>query len=152
MAIYFYYTKDPYGAFSNFSRHGIELDGKWWKTTEHYYQAQKFTDPIYQEKICSASNAMKAARLGRDRRVPKRQDWESIRDDVMRKAVLQKFTTHDELRNLLLQTGDEEIIENAINDNYWGCGPDGKGQNKLGMILQEVRSQLAKESQSVVSP
>ncbi len=44
MTIYFYITKDKYGEFSNFSRHGIEQDGKWWKTTEHYFQAQKFID------------------------------------------------------------------------------------------------------------
>ncbi len=43
MAILFYSTRDPlYGGFSNFSAHSIELDGKHWATTEHYYQAQKF--------------------------------------------------------------------------------------------------------------
>ena len=42
MAIEFYSTRGPYGAFSNFSPHGFELDGHWWPTSEHYFQAQKF--------------------------------------------------------------------------------------------------------------
>ncbi|HKC73877.1 MAG TPA: NADAR family protein, partial [Chloroflexota bacterium] len=43
MTIYFYSTREkPYGCFSNFSPHGFELDGVWWPTSEHYFQAQKF--------------------------------------------------------------------------------------------------------------
>src|SRR6266566_10027691 len=42
MTIYFYGSKgQPYGCFSNFSPHGFELDGTWWPTSEHYFQAQK---------------------------------------------------------------------------------------------------------------
>ena len=33
---------DEYGCFSNFAHYGFELDGKWWMTSEHYFQAQKF--------------------------------------------------------------------------------------------------------------
>lgn len=39
--ILFYTTGEKYGAFSNFSRHGFTLGGKYWKTSEHYFQAQK---------------------------------------------------------------------------------------------------------------
>lgn len=39
MTIYFYSTREqPYGCFSNFSRHGFELDGAYYKTSEHYFQ------------------------------------------------------------------------------------------------------------------
>jgi N-glycosidase YbiA len=41
-----------------------------------------------------------------------------------------------------LATGDEEIVENAPEDYYWGCGADGSGQNKLGQILMRVRREL----------
>jgi predicted NAD-dependent protein-ADP-ribosyltransferase YbiA (DUF1768 family) len=37
--IYFYTPEDAYGAFSNFSRHGVEMDGLWWPTVEHYFQS-----------------------------------------------------------------------------------------------------------------
>jgi ribA/ribD-fused uncharacterized protein len=143
MTIYFYTTNQPYGEFSNFSKHGIELDGVWWKTTEHYFQAQKFNDAEYREKIRLAPDPKTAANLGRSRKVPLREDWETIKDDVMRKAVKMKFTTHPELRELLLGTGTEKLVENAPGDYYWGCGADGSGKNRLGAILEEVRSDLA---------
>jgi hypothetical protein len=43
---------------------------------------------------------------------------------------------------VLLGTGDEELVENAPGDYYWGCGADGSGRNMLGRILMEVRSGL----------
>ena len=87
MTIYFYTTNQPYGEFSNFSKHGVELDGLWWKTTEHYFQAQKFEDSNHMKKIRLALNPKTAANLGRNRKIQIRTDWENIKDDVMRKAV-----------------------------------------------------------------
>lgn len=142
MTILFYSTRDHYGAFSNFSRHGVELDGLWWKTTEHYFQAQKFTDEVYKEKIRNAPDPKTAASLGRSRKVKLRDDWEDVKDDIMRKAVRRKFQTHEQLRLLLMSTGGEEIIENAPGDYYWGCGKDHSGKNMLGKILMEVREEL----------
>ena len=142
MAIYFYSTIDKYGEFSNFSRHGVELDGEWWSTTEHYFQAQKFEDPEYRKKIRTAATPKQTAELGRSRKLPLRHDWEEVKDEVMYKAILKKFQTHPKLKELLLSTGDEEIVENAPGDYYWGCGKDGSGQNKLGQILMSVRQEL----------
>ena len=121
MTIYFYTTKNEYGCFSNFSPHGVELDGFWWKTTEHYFQAQKFVGTHHLEEIQQAKSPKQAATMGRDRKRPLRKDWEDVKDDLMRKAVLKKFETHPEIREVLLSTGDEEIIENAPGDYYWGC-------------------------------
>ncbi len=61
MTIYFYTTTDEYGAFSNFSRHGIKMDGLWWQTVEHYFQAQKFEDPTYREQIRGAHTAKRSS-------------------------------------------------------------------------------------------
>jgi N-glycosidase YbiA len=142
MTIYFYTKTQAYSEFSNFAPFGIELDDQWWRTTEHYFQAQKFLDQAYQDKIRHAPDPKKAANLGRSRSVVIREDWEEIKDDVMRKAVLQKFQTHSQLRELLISTGNEDIVENAPGDYYWGCGADGSGKNMLGKILQEVRLQI----------
>ena len=146
MTIYFYTTNDEFGKFSNFSKHGVELDGLWWKTTEHYFQAQKFLDQEYKEKIRIAATAKEAANLGRSRRIPIRDDWEEIKDDIMKKVVLKKFQTHGKLKELLLSTGNEQLVESAPGDYYWGCGSDGTGKNKLGLILEEVRDQLRNET------
>lgn len=142
MAIYFYVPGERYGAFSNFSRHGVELDGAWWPTVEHFFQAQKFEDPAYREKIRSVALPRDAKNLGRTRDRPLRADWDAVRDDVMLRAVRRKFETHPKIRALLLETGEEEIIENAPGDFYWGAGADGSGQNKLGKILMQVRGEL----------
>ncbi|MEC4983481.1 MAG: NADAR family protein [Oscillatoria sp. PMC 1068.18] len=148
MTIYFYSSREqPYGCFSNFSRHGFELDGYWWITSEHYFQAQKFlnTDPAWFEKIRTAKTPKEAAQMGRSREHPLRDDWERVKDEIMHKAVRQKFTTHPELREILLATGDNLIVENAPGDYYWGCGKDGSGKNKLGEILMQVRQILTQE-------
>ena len=144
MPMYFYNTRGHYGCFSNFSAHGIELDGVWWPTTEHYFQAQKFagTDTGSVESIRLARTPKQAAEMGRDRKRPLRPDWNDVKDDVMRRAVMKKFQTHASLRDILLSTGSEAIIENAPSDYYWGCGKDGSGQNMLGKILMEVRETL----------
>ncbi len=60
----------------------------------------------------------------------------------MTDAVRAKFTQHDELRALLLATGDAKIVEHTVNDSYWGDGGDGSGRNMLGQILMRVREEL----------
>jgi ribA/ribD-fused uncharacterized protein len=145
--IYFYSTQGEYGCFSNFSRHGFELDGQYWKTSEHYFQAQKFAGTPFAEQVRVASTARQAAELGRRRDFPLRADWEQVKDEVMRRAVLRKFETHADIRALLLNTGDCEIVENAPGDYYWGIGKTGTGQNKLGQILMVVRTILRENKQ-----
>lgn len=144
MPIEFYSTRDEYGCFSNFSAHPVQLDGKRWPTTEHYFQAQKFvgTDEAYVEEIRKCKSPMMAARLGRSRKHPLRGDWESVKDDVMRRAVLAKFEAHADARQVLLSTGDELLVEKTTGDHYWGCGSSGTGKNRLGQLLMEVRRLL----------
>lgn len=142
MTILFYSTSGDYGCFSNFSAHSIRLDGQRWPTTEHYFQAQKFPNTDYQHEIRKAKSPMIAARLGRSRKVRLRPDWDSAKDNVMRKAVLAKFTQHKDLAAILLATGEEEIIEDTTDDEYWGRGSSGSGRNMLGRILMEVRAQI----------
>jgi N-glycosidase YbiA len=72
----FYQAGDAYGAFANFSRHPVRIDGRLWPTAEHYFQAQKFLDTGLQVKIASLGSPKEAARAGRDRSLPLRVDWE----------------------------------------------------------------------------
>lgn len=147
MAIRFHLPRErPYGCFSNYSGHGFTLDGSWWPTAEHYFQAQKFTDSELIERVRSAPTPGDAKKIGNNRALPIRSDWDQIKDEVMRRAVEAKFAAHRKLRDLLLSTGDEQIVENAPNDPYWGCGPDGKGLNRLGQMLMEVRERLRRRN------
>jgi N-glycosidase YbiA len=83
-------------------------------------------------KIREASSPKQAADMGLSRKMPLRADWEHMKDEVMLKAVQRKFELHPEIRKILLSTGEEELVENAPGDYYWGCGADGSGRNQLG--------------------
>lgn len=145
MAINFYSTKGEHGCFSNFSRHPVFLKGKRWRTSEHYFQAQKFAGTEHEEEVRLTTTPAQAANLGRDRKRPLRRDWEAVKDDIMREVVLTKFSQHDDLKAILLGTGDEVLVEHTTNDNYWGDGGDGSGKNMLGRILMEVRAKLREQ-------
>ncbi|MFN3197428.1 MAG: NADAR family protein [Bradymonadia bacterium] len=138
----FYSVQGEWGEFSNFAEYPIRLAGKTWSSVEHYFQAMKFKDKALQEKVRRTRTPSLAARMGRDRKLPLRRDWESAKVNVMRDAVRAKFTQHDDLRALLLSTGDARIIEHTENDAYWGDGGDGRGKNMLGRILMQVRAEL----------
>jgi len=140
--IKFYKVQEPFGCFSNFAAYPIEVDGKVWPTSEHYFQAQKFAGTEFEEEIRLVKSPMIAARMGRARSKPLRADWELVKDKVMRRAVLAKFTRHEDLRETLLATGDAMLVEHTRNDSYWGDGGDGRGRNMLGQILVSVREEL----------
>lgn len=139
MTIYFYKINEEYGCFSNFSHHGFLIDGKWWMTSEHYFQAKKFEGTEYEEKIRLLDNPMKAADMGRDHTLPLRKDWENVKDDIMKKAVIKKFTQNQDIKKILIQTGEQDIVEKTTTDYYWGCGANGSGKNMLGLILMETK-------------
>jgi ribA/ribD-fused uncharacterized protein len=144
----FYSTKGEHGCFSNFFRSRVFIDGKHWPTTEHYFQAMKFEGTSREEEIRRAKTPAEAANLGRSRKHPLRRDWESIKDAVMRKALVAKFTQHDDLRAILLDTGDAQLVEHTTNDSYWGDGGDGSGKNRLGQLLMSVREELRQTEKS----
>lgn len=146
MSIRFYNIRDAYGCFSNFSPHGIEIGGKWYPTSEHYFQSQKFAGTEHEELVRLVQKPRQAAEMGRDRARPLRQDWEQVKDDVMREAVLQKFLSHNDIQAELLATGEEELIEATTDDYYWGCGTNGTGKNMLGIILMDVRDEIRRRN------
>lgn len=105
---------------------------------EFAYQAAKTRDEIEIAEIMSSRSPAEAKKIGR--RVTLRDDWDDIKDNVMYKLVKAKFE-HPDYRKLLLETGDEEIVEgNWWGDTYWGMC-NGVGQNKLGKILMRVRDE-----------
>ena len=140
----FYSTKDAYGEFSNFALFPIELDGKLWASSEHYFQAQKFLDPALQEAVRNCRTPYDAAKMARAESMPLRADWFDIRDAVMLKALHAKFAGYKVLRDLLLSTNAAHIYEHTKNDCYWAdCGDaDRTGTNMLGKELMIIREEL----------
>lgn len=150
--IRFYGPDAAWGVFSNFSKHGFELDGYMWFTAEHFYQAYKFVPGG--ERFMAIKNAGspgKAKILGNKRLAdlePIRADWEDgMKLAVMRRALRAKFEQNEDALDILMSTGDAELVEDAPKDFYWGSG-NGSGMNWLGKLLMELRSQFRDEEKA----
>ena len=144
--IYFYGKYDPFYEFTNFYSAKIILDKNEWQTTEHYFQAQKFVGTPHLDMIRWASSAREAFEYSRKPSVSQwcRKDWEEVKLDIMRKALMAKFIQHPELRNKLIGTGHRDLIEHSPYDSFWGDGGDGSGKNWLGKLLVEIRDKICK--------
>lgn len=154
--IRFWKTLEPYGFMNTVSPYGFELDGRFWPTVEHYYQANKFdeaaeityssgkTIPLREHVRCQATAKM-AAIEGRRRDLPLRADWDAVHEDVMRRAFRAKFAQHPELRDSLLATGDAELVYDYPDDYHWGIGKQGTGRNRLGVLLMRLRDEFRAE-------
>ena len=149
--IYFYNRNDKYYEFTNFYERSIVVDGLTWSTTEHYFQAQKFVGTPYMAVIQNMQRPRDAFDLSRKPTVSPwlRNDWEKVKCDVMLKALLAKFTQHEDLKRLLLSTGNRHLVEHTSNDSFWGDGGDGSGKNNLGKLLMVVRQALGQQRRCV---
>lgn len=140
--ILFYNEWEPWGELCNYYLCPIEIDGKLWPATEHYYQAQKTLDPAYAERIRQAPTPAEAKALGNAPECVYRPDWDTWKLLAMRKALFAKFTQHPDLQKLLLSTGDAVLHENSMVDYYWGIGADGTGLSMLGKELMALRNEI----------
>jgi len=130
----------PYRFLSNFHYSPIDFKGWHFKTVEHAYQAAKTSDVKKSMRIATCSSAFLAKKMSKD--VELRENWNEIKDKVMYTYVKLKFEQNKHLKEALFTTADAILIEgNYWHDYYWGfC--NGKGQNKLGVILMRVREEL----------
>lgn len=142
LEIRFFHPGERYGFLSNYFEYRILLDKFDWRTAEHYYQSKKFLDPEIQEHIRQLKTAGGAKAYAHSRRVQWRPDWDRVKMQTMRKAVLAKFDQSAFLSRELFLTGSAVLIEASPSDYFWGCGEDETGANWLGIILMEVRDAL----------
>lgn len=155
--LYFGRDRERFRFLSHFYPSPIVIDGETWPTVEHYYQAQKSDEADYKAAIRAAAQPGFAKRLAAHPAAPRRiskdswfrktgtqprADWHEVKLDIMRRADRAKFAQNAELAQLLLATGDAELVEDAPGEPYWGTGPDGLGLNWAGRVLMEVRAQL----------
>lgn len=128
-----------YAFLSNFYSCMVEYDGLLYRNSEAAFQAAKTMDKKMR-KVFTELSPSSAKYLGRH--IQLRGDWEDVKDNIMYEIVYNKFSNNLDLRNLLHDTGDSELVEgNWWNDKYWGMC-NGEGQNKLGKILMRVRDEL----------
>jgi len=127
-----------YRFLSNFYPSVVRVEDTYYASVEHAYQAYKTNDIAERQPFANFKlTAGEAKKLGK--KLTLRPYWDEIKDDIMYILILRKFQ-NPTLCQSLLETGDSELIEgNTWGDTYWGVC-QGKGQNKLGKILMEVRA------------
>lgn len=145
--IEFYRSNEkPYGAFSNLYKRPIEFEGQNYPTSEHAYQAGKALKPAVRDWIQAAPTPALAAMAAHGLYTwDVTPDWSKIKFARMRAVLRAKFTQHTDLADLLISTGDAILVEvgtvnNAVN-RLWG-EVNGKGENLLGVMLMELRTDL----------
>lgn len=146
---------------SNFFPCVIEnIDGVKFPTVENAYQWCKEVDPsreftpvdrgttVYNwTKYMTEASPFQAKRVGR--RANMKPNWDSIRVEVMRRLLKQKFQVGTELAKRLRATRNMKLEEgNWWHDNFWGICMCNRcrfrGQNMLGKLLMERREELRK--------
>ncbi len=152
-SIAFLKTRDKWGELSNMASgypiniHGIEISG-----TEALYQAMRLTEyPAKQTEILTNPSPFMSKREVEKYKHLTRQDWMSIRSEVMKWVVMLKVATYwEHFSELLKSTGGLPIVEISKHDDYWGAfiiGDELVGNNELGELWMEVRDLVFEKGQ-----
>jgi ribA/ribD-fused uncharacterized protein len=123
---------------SNFALVRVIYNGLEFTSTEAAYQAAK-SNVLNQQMEFTSLSPGQAKRLGK--RITMRPDWNKVKLSIMEDLLRQKFNV-TLYKELLLLTGNEEIIEgNYWHDTYWGVC-NGIGENNLGKLIMKIRKEL----------
>jgi ribA/ribD-fused uncharacterized protein len=158
-ATVFFYEQEFY-PLSNFSAFTLMWRGYRLDTSEAAYHWEKFPPDTLrrmtgresprQEAIRLAPSAHEAFRLGQAKD-GRRDDWDDVKIDVMRKILRAKVAQHAYVLRKLRKTGERQLIENSWRDAFWGWGPNRDGQNMLGKLWMEIRESLRADPALIVS-
>ena len=133
----------PWNCFSNFSAFKVLWAKIEWMTSEHAYQAAKFVhDKKIFEEVRNAPSAYESKKLAQNYKDHIRPDWYEVKLQIMEEIVRAKLEQHKYIQRKILETGDLEIIEDSPYDDFWGRGPEWKGENHLGKIWMKLRTEL----------
>ena len=137
--------------FGNFYLRKLKYNGLVFECAESAFQAAKCANPIDRQKFVGLDGDA-AFHLGRS--VSMRSDWHQVKRSTMKEILTAKFQDFD-LRTALAQTGSAYIIEHNERkgrDTFWSDDFDGTGQNVLGQILMEIRTDLCGIAQPLHCP
>ena len=155
--ICFHNPDEENGYLSNWYLSQFSVDEITFSSMEQYMMYKKavcFQDYDTADRILEMEDVSQIKKLGRKVSNYDENSWNGVRQIVVYRGLLEKFGQNDELKKLLLETGDSVLAECAVKDRIWGIGlsmtdPDRmdracwKGQNLLGYALMMVREALA---------
>ncbi|KAL5529926.1 hypothetical protein ACEPAF_6183 [Sanghuangporus sanghuang] len=137
-----------YGGLTHLSPHRVVYKRKLYPTAAHLFEAHRFLD--FRNDI--AARVRKAATLADLEAVLRtvqeftRPDWEEVLLDKMEDALYCKIVQHQDLCEILLGTGNAELIYADPTDPFWGEGAHEEGANELGRALMRIRDRLRREA------
>ncbi|KAI6653299.1 hypothetical protein LOD99_3823 [Oopsacas minuta] len=131
-----------YSCLSIYSEHPITLHHKRWPSVAHYYNAMKFEGTRLEDKIRGIATPEEVPYVAYQHREGVQKGWTEKRDKIMSQGLHTKFEQHHELREVLIGTGRSKLVFHSEEDPYYGDGGDGNGQNRLGVMLEDLRGEL----------
>eukprot|EP00904_Undaria_pinnatifida_P012455 jgi/Undpi1/833/HiC_scaffold_10.g04297.m1 len=113
-------------------------DSEPYPSVEHALQASKTDDAELKNSIRQAKNAIEAKKIARV--VKPAPKWRAESERIVEALIRDKFRRNAKAREILIGTGRVKLVyTNSHEDRVWGvCG--GKGENKLGKLLERVRA------------
>jgi ribA/ribD-fused uncharacterized protein len=137
----FFYEQEFY-VLSNFSSFALVWRGKRFDTSEAAYHWEKFPgEPGILAQILGAMSAHDSYKIAETNRARRRRGWDDVKVGVMRDILRAKVEQHEYVRRKLLETGDRELIEDSWRDDFWGWGQNRYGENMLGRLWMDIRSE-----------
>ena len=124
---------------------GSEFGTQPYPSVEHAFQASKCNGEAARAAVREAKTARDAKKLGSAAQkragAAEVEAWRKGSAALMEALVRDKFVRNRELRDKLLETKERPLKHNnSYNDTHWGVGPDGRGANELGKLIDRVRA------------
>ena len=116
----------------------IEIDGLVFNSAEAAFWAQRVKDVKARRKY-TRLNPNKARE--KSLQAEPVDDWEKTKNYIMKKILKIKFSNPDLAKKLKATSGSKLMNNTTYRDEYWGIYM-GKGHNKLGVLLMELRDTL----------
>lgn len=135
------FVEERWHYLSPFSAHEVAIDGIVYKTAEHAYQALRMI-PEVREQITQATSPLAAWRVAQTLKEEGKLAPDHDKDTLMEQVFRAKLAQHPDIREILLESGDRELLKVYPTDNYWGTGADGTGENRMGKLWMKLRDEL----------
>lgn len=160
-AYFFHRPEEPHGYLSNWYTSPFDLDGMHFSSVEQYIMYRKcmiFGDETSAKAVLATEDTAAQQAIGRKAAGYIGSVWAGMRQMVVLRGLMAKFSQNEDLKQKLLDTGDAYLVECAGSDKIWACGirlNDDKrfdasnwtGDNILGFALMEVREMLREAAQ-----
>ena len=152
----FHNPEEENGYLSNWYLTDFVVDNIKFSSIEQFMMYKKavcFSDREIAESILKTSDVGKIKELGRQVSGYQENIWNGVRQIIVYKGLIEKFSQNAMLKEQLKETIDSVLAECAVKDRIWGIGlsmndpkrmdiNQWKGQNLLGYALMMVREKL----------